>query len=63
MKSRFLFVIAALNCAKIVSGQWGAVAEQPEVSLGNHYHWDALKSNPILLEYQPASHMDFFRSD
>ena len=33
------------------------------MSLGNHYHWDELKSNPVLLEYEAASHMDFFRSD
>ena len=48
MHKTTLFIIAALYSAKLVSGQWGAVALAPEIALGNHYHWDALKSNPVL---------------
>ena len=31
--------------------------------MGNHYHWDAEKSLPILYDYEIESHMDFFRDE
>ena len=63
MRSSTCFVLSALSGSQIVHGQWGAVAEPPTISLGNHYHWEADKSLPVLYEYEIQSHLDFFHSE
>ena len=63
MRSSTCFVLSALSGSQIVYGQWGAIAEPPLVALGNHYHWQADKSLPILTEYEIHSHINFFKSD
>ena len=63
MRSSTCFILSALYGSQIVKAQWGAVAEPPEISLGNHYHWEAEKSLPVLYDYELESHLDFFKDE
>jgi len=47
----------------MVRAQWGAIADPPANSCGNHYHWDESKRREELFTYEVSNHLDFFRSD